>query len=171
MLQDEFVAMVTSAKGEEVVAHNLFNSNYSKRFLLRQKTEKIDGKIGMLKVYHESLLWPFHSLDGGSSSNVKAKESTPQSSSKGGREHGKNAKVREDSGASTVMEEGTVVWHEVTLDLDWEKVSTDSESDLELLCALKDDLTKHVTAAELREMLDANDQDSTGSELDLRDHW
>lgn len=35
--------------------------------------------------------------------------------------------------------------------------------------ALKDDLKKHVTTAELREMLEANGQDSTGSELDLRD--
>ncbi|XP_038887409.1 poly [ADP-ribose] polymerase 1-like isoform X2 [Benincasa hispida] len=34
---------------------------------------------------------------------------------------------------------------------------------------LKDDLIKHVTAVELREMLESNDQDSTGSELDLRD--
>lgn len=39
------------------------------------------------------------------------------------------------------------------------------------LWALKDDLKKHVTTAELREMLEANDQDSTGSELDLRDRW
>lgn len=36
---------------------------------------------------------------------------------------------------------------------------------------LKDDLKKHVTTAELREMLDANDQDSAGSELDLRERW
>ncbi|XP_038714269.1 poly [ADP-ribose] polymerase 1 isoform X2 [Tripterygium wilfordii] len=34
---------------------------------------------------------------------------------------------------------------------------------------LKDDLKKHVTTAELREMLEANVQESTGSELDLRD--
>jgi poly [ADP-ribose] polymerase 1 len=39
------------------------------------------------------------------------------------------------------------------------------------LWALKDDLKKHVTTAEMREMLDANGQDSTGSELDLRDRW
>lgn len=39
------------------------------------------------------------------------------------------------------------------------------------LWALKDDLKKHVTTAEMREMLEANDQDSTGSELDLRDRW
>lgn len=39
------------------------------------------------------------------------------------------------------------------------------------LWALKDDLKKHVTTSELREMLEANDQDSTGSEIDLRDRW
>lgn len=52
--------------------------------------------------------------------------------------------------------------------------ASDLESKLEAqtkeLWALKDDLKKHVTTAELREMLEANDQDSTGSELDLRDH-
>ncbi|XP_071738186.1 poly [ADP-ribose] polymerase 1 isoform X2 [Rutidosis leptorrhynchoides] len=37
------------------------------------------------------------------------------------------------------------------------------------LWALKDDLKKHVSNAELREMLEANNQDSSGSELDLRD--
>lgn len=39
------------------------------------------------------------------------------------------------------------------------------------LWKLKDDLKKHVTNAELREMLECNDQDTTGSELDLRDRW
>ncbi|ONH93347.1 hypothetical protein PRUPE_8G227600 [Prunus persica] len=51
--------------------------------------------------------------------------------------------------------------------------ATDLESKLEAqskeLWALKDDLKKHVTTAELREMLEANVQDSTGSELDLRE--
>ncbi|KAF8392235.1 hypothetical protein HHK36_022577 [Tetracentron sinense] len=51
---------------------------------------------------------------------------------------------------------------------------SDLESKLEAqtkeLWALKDDLKKHVTAAELREMLEANGQDSAGSEHDLRDH-
>ncbi|KAG2713573.1 hypothetical protein I3843_04G174400 [Carya illinoinensis] len=50
---------------------------------------------------------------------------------------------------------------------------TDLDSKLETqskeLWALKDDLKKHVTTAELRQMLEANDQDSTGSELDLRE--
>ncbi|GLU07733.1 hypothetical protein SLE2022_246810 [Rubroshorea leprosula] len=35
--------------------------------------------------------------------------------------------------------------------------------------AVKDDLKKHVTKAELRKMLEANNQDTRGSELDLRD--
>lgn len=54
------------------------------------------------------------------------------------------------------------------------KVS-DLESKLEFqakeLWALKDLLKEHVTTAELREMLEINGQDSTGSELDLRDRW
>ncbi|GMH02358.1 hypothetical protein Nepgr_004197 [Nepenthes gracilis] len=49
----------------------------------------------------------------------------------------------------------------------------DSESKLEAqtkeLWALKDDLKKHVSIAELREMLESNGQDSSGSELNLRD--
>jgi hypothetical protein len=51
--------------------------------------------------------------------------------------------------------------------------ASDLESKLETqtkeLWALKDDLKKHVTTAELREMLEANGQDSAGSELDLRE--
>ncbi|TXG63792.1 hypothetical protein EZV62_010786 [Acer yangbiense] len=52
--------------------------------------------------------------------------------------------------------------------------TSDTETKLEAqtkeLWALKDDLKKHVTTPELREMLEANGQDSTGSELGLRDH-
>ncbi|KAL0435635.1 UNVERIFIED_CONTAM: Poly [ADP-ribose] polymerase 1 [Sesamum radiatum] len=47
------------------------------------------------------------------------------------------------------------------------------ESQLEMqtraLWALKDELKKYVTTSELREMLEANEQDSKGSELDLRE--
>ncbi|KZV34358.1 poly [Dorcoceras hygrometricum] len=43
------------------------------------------------------------------------------------------------------------------------------EDQTKALWALKDDLKKHVTSSELREMLEANDQDSRGSELDLRE--
>ncbi|XP_043688247.1 poly [ADP-ribose] polymerase 1 [Telopea speciosissima] len=49
----------------------------------------------------------------------------------------------------------------------------DLESKLEAqskaLWAIKDELKKHVTTSELRAMLEINGQDSTGSELDLRD--
>ncbi|KAL0419793.1 UNVERIFIED_CONTAM: Poly [ADP-ribose] polymerase 1 [Sesamum radiatum] len=49
------------------------------------------------------------------------------------------------------------------------------ESQLEMqtraLWALKDELKKYVTTSELREMLEANEQDSRGSELDLRERW
>lgn len=45
------------------------------------------------------------------------------------------------------------------------------EAQTKQLWALKDDLKNHVTTAELREMLEANNQDSSGSELDLRDRW
>ena len=50
-------------------------------------------------------------------------------------------------------------------------LETKLEAQTKDLWALKDDLKKHVTTAELREMLEANGQDSTGSELDLRDRW
>lgn len=43
------------------------------------------------------------------------------------------------------------------------------EAQTKALWALKDDLKKHVSTGELREMLEANDQESSGSELDLRD--
>ena len=38
------------------------------------------------------------------------------------------------------------------------------------LWAFKDDLKMHVTTGELKEMLKANEQHSTGSEFGLRDH-
>lgn len=45
------------------------------------------------------------------------------------------------------------------------------EEQSKLLWDIKDQLNIHVTTAELREMLEANGQDSTGSEYDLRDRW
>ncbi|RWW33163.1 hypothetical protein GW17_00002147 [Ensete ventricosum] len=44
------------------------------------------------------------------------------------------------------------------------------EEQSKLLWDIKDQLKIHVVTAELREMLEANGQDSTGSEYDLRDH-
>ncbi|XXG84939.1 hypothetical protein AAC387_Pa11g0138 [Persea americana] len=43
------------------------------------------------------------------------------------------------------------------------------EEQTKSLWTIKDDLKKHVTTAEMREMLEANGQDATGSEFDLRD--
>ncbi|XP_073033564.1 poly [ADP-ribose] polymerase 1-like [Primulina eburnea] len=43
------------------------------------------------------------------------------------------------------------------------------EDQTKALWELKDDLKKHVTSSELREMLEVNDQDLKGSELDLRE--
>lgn len=45
------------------------------------------------------------------------------------------------------------------------------EEQTKALWTIKDDLKKHVTTAEMREMLEANGQDTTGSEFDLRDRW
>lgn len=53
--------------------------------------------------------------------------------------------------------------------------SIESEKKLEeqskALWEIKDELKKHIMTAELREMLEANGQDSAGSEYDLRDRW
>ncbi|KAF3772093.1 Poly ADP-ribose polymerase 1 [Nymphaea thermarum] len=45
------------------------------------------------------------------------------------------------------------------------------EEQTKALWAVKDDLRKHVKTVELREMLEANNQDSAGSEYDLRERW
>lgn len=56
-----------------------------------------------------------------------------------------------------------------------ESSSSNFESRLEqqsnALWAIKDELKRHVPIAELREMLEANGQDSAGSEYDLRERW
>lgn len=45
------------------------------------------------------------------------------------------------------------------------------ETQSRALWALKDDLKKNVSTSELREILEINNQDTTGSELDLRERW
>ncbi|XP_074589345.1 poly [ADP-ribose] polymerase 1 [Curcuma longa] len=50
------------------------------------------------------------------------------------------------------------------------KLDKKLEAQSKLLWHIKDELKKEVSVAELREMLKANEQDSTGSEHDLRDH-
>lgn len=41
----------------------------------------------------------------------------------------------------------------------------------DILWKLKDELKKHVSTAELRNMLEANEQDSSGPERHLLDRW
>ena len=62
------------------------------------------------------------------------------------------------------MKRVKTVWNS---EMNGEEVKTQSKE----LWDLKDDLKKHVTTTELREMLEANGQDSSGSEIDLRDRW
>lgn len=56
-----------------------------------------------------------------------------------------------------------------------EIVSSDLEKKLEeqskTLWNIKDELKKNVATSELKEMLEANGQDSAGSEYDLRERW
>uniref|UniRef100_A0A6L2LPT7 Poly [ADP-ribose] polymerase n=1 Tax=Tanacetum cinerariifolium TaxID=118510 RepID=A0A6L2LPT7_TANCI len=54
-------------------------------------------------------------------------------------------------------------------ELDPSKLQSLLEAQTKELWALKDDLKNHVSTAELREMLEANNQSTLGSELDLRD--
>lgn len=88
----------------------------------------------------------------------------------GGSERSKQAKAEEDPSADKAVPErknGNVKSEHAT--------TPELESQLELqsraLWALKDDIKKHVSTAELREMLEINNQDTTGSELDLRERW
>ncbi|KAI4364087.1 hypothetical protein MLD38_020224 [Melastoma candidum] len=65
----------------------------------------------------------------------------------------------EGNGAGkTTVEDGKMLQREAEM-----------EAQSKELWALKDDLKKHVSTAEMREMLEANGQESAGSELDLRD--
>ncbi|KAK2387997.1 Poly [ADP-ribose] polymerase 1 [Trifolium repens] len=113
------------------------------------------------------------SKEGGSSSNVEVEESRPQSSSKGGTKRGKDAEGEQKSKAAKIKGDVSVGRVATGKNADDSGETRDFENRLEIqskdLWALKDDLKKHVTTAELREMLDANGQGSTGSELDLRD--
>lgn len=54
-------------------------------------------------------------------------------------------------------------------ELDPSKLQSLLEAQTKELWALKDDLKNHVSTAELREMLEANNQSTSGSEIDLRD--
>jgi poly [ADP-ribose] polymerase len=102
-------------------------------------------------------------------------ESTLQPSSKGGTKRGKDAEGEQKSKAAKIKGDVSVGRVAAGKNADDSGEARDFENRLETqskdLWALKDDLKKHVTTTELREMLDANRQGSTGSELDLRDRW
>ncbi|KAL2321029.1 hypothetical protein Fmac_029998 [Flemingia macrophylla] len=105
--------------------------------------------------------------------NIKTeegKEST-QDTSKGGIKRGKDADGERKS--KVAKAKGDVSASSTASVKNEPGEACDLENRLEVqskeLWALKDDLKKHVTTTELRVMLEANGQDSTGSELDLRD--
>ena len=56
-------------------------------------------------------------------------------------------------------------------DADKAALETKLEAETRALWDLKDNLKKFVSTLELRQMLEANDQSTSGSELDLRDRW
>ena len=113
-------------------------------------------------------------FSGGSDTKIETeegKESTQQQTSKGGIKRGKDvdserqskvAKAKGDVSVGSAM----LVKSGEACDLE-KKMETQSKE----LWDLKDDLKKHGTTTELREMLEANGQDSSGSEIDLRDRW
>ncbi|CAI8614299.1 unnamed protein product [Vicia faba] len=107
----------------------------------------------------------------GSGTNVEAEEfkvSTLQSSSRSGTKRGKDAEGEQKSKAAKVKGDVSV-GREAAVNGEAGGLENRLEAQSKELWALKDDLKKHVSNAEMREMLEANDQDSTGSELDLRD--
>ncbi|KAK9083399.1 hypothetical protein Scep_029870 [Stephania cephalantha] len=97
--------------------------------------------------------------------------------SNGGTKRRKGATSDQKSKALRTDENASISWMPMGDDLGGlrnnDSILSDLESKLEAqtkkMWAIKDELKKHVTITELREMLEANDQDSSGSEFDLRD--
>lgn len=77
----------------------------------------------------------------------------------------KIAKIGENTSAGAITRKG-IASNSSTTDLEKKM-----EEQTKTLWAIKDELKKNVTVRELREMLDANGQDSGGSEYDLRERW
>nr|XP_027095295.1 poly [ADP-ribose] polymerase 1-like isoform X1 [Coffea arabica] len=137
------------------------------------QVEELSGWDTLSSSHRATLL----ALDKKASSNAKDKEPLLDSTSKAGAKrkravsgNGKSicAKGEEDPSASEKLSDRTN-------DSLGTKSAKAPELDIQLeeqtraLWALKDDLKKHVSTVELREMLEINSQDSTGSELDLRE--
>ncbi|CAL0310383.1 unnamed protein product [Lupinus luteus] len=120
----------------------------------------------------QSSVSDFAKKGGSSATNFEAGE-VKESTSKGGTKRGKDAdggqkskvaKAEGDVAASRTASVKNANDSEEARDLESRLESQSVE-----IWALKDNLKKHVTNAEMREMLEANGQDSSGSELDLRD--
>ncbi|XP_057509297.1 poly [ADP-ribose] polymerase 1 [Actinidia eriantha] len=104
------------------------------------------------------------------------KESLQQPASKGGSKR-KKAVSYDQKAKLAKCESGAIMSETFEKNANLLGVENPNASDLESLLEaqtkdlwdLKDNLKKHVTTGELREMLEANEQDSAGSEFDLRD--
>ncbi|KAI3678826.1 hypothetical protein L6452_38129 [Arctium lappa] len=102
---------------------------------------------------------------------VKEEKETLKGSSKrkGAVDHdqkSKIAKIESDPSTQKTLKSGNISGDR---ELEPAKLHSLLEAQTKELWALKDDLKKSVSTTELREMLEANNQDSSGSELDLRD--
>ncbi|KAL6214589.1 hypothetical protein ACLB2K_014021 [Fragaria x ananassa] len=98
----------------------------------------------------------------------ESKEIPPQSKSKAGTKRRKDGDG-DDQKSKVSKSEGDVSTSRDVSVSNATEVEIKMEAQTKELWALKDDLKKHVTTVELRKMLEANAQSSTGSELDLRD--
>ncbi|KAL6208713.1 hypothetical protein ACLB2K_019659 [Fragaria x ananassa] len=98
----------------------------------------------------------------------ESKEIPRQSTSKAGTKRRKDGDG-DDQKSKVSKSEGDVSTSRDVSVSNATEVEIKMEAQSKELWALKDDLKKHVTTVELRKMLEANAQSSTGSELDLRD--
>ncbi|KAF6175035.1 hypothetical protein GIB67_039583 [Kingdonia uniflora] len=117
----------------------------------------------------------FHSTS--RKASIDGKQENEEKSSKAGTKRKRTAKGNQKSEVSIV--EGNLSANKVSAENEPNESENQNQSASDLkakleaqtkeLWAIKDELKKDVTTAELREMLEANSQDSSGSELDLRD--
>lgn len=105
----------------------------------------------------------------GTKDKGKAGKELPQTTSKAGSKRRKD--VGGDQHSKVAKAEGDVSTSRATRTKNANDLESKLEAQIKELWMLKDDLKKHVTTSELRKMLEVNGQDTTGSELDLRDRW
>ncbi|XP_009617761.1 poly [ADP-ribose] polymerase 1 isoform X1 [Nicotiana tomentosiformis] len=141
------------------------------------QVEKLSGWDSLSAAYQTVVLSLFKSSSSTGNKTEPKEELAQESTSKAGAKRKKASKNSEK--LKIAKAEADVSASKNVLDRNTNNVkdglskASELESQLEAqtkaLWALKDDLKKHVSTGELREMLEANDQESTGSELDLRD--